>query len=305
VIHQLYDWHFLIYLITDISCTDKQLSVKNHYNSSLLHTSYIKTLIKDLQIMQRVCSSYEIKINNISELECHLHHCHVRLHDWSRKILWWKLSSSSESSSCNSMQLIWCNHETAELDSNSNDFHDKNIQMNIEDENQEYMLINDFAKEHINIEMNSADLNQNMKHISSRIETIQLQTELFFTSSALRVEIFVETTDHDVKTTVDVSKKVSESLSLNSQIIKNINNNQYYSFQCKVNYTFVQCRLIASSRVLDFKSSTQLEKCWVELKKLKKCWVKLRSWNWALKSSWEAWLNNSTWKLNLTRQDIK
>ena len=111
--------------------------------------------------------------------------------------------------------------------------------MNIEDENQEYMLINDFAKEHINIEMNSADLNQNMKHISSRIETMQLQTELFFTSSALRVEIFVETTDHDVKTTVDVSKKVSESLSLNSQIIKNINNNQYYSFQCKVNYTFV------------------------------------------------------------------
>jgi hypothetical protein len=128
--------------------------------------------------------------------------------------------------------------------------------MNIEDENQEYMLINDFAKEHINIEMNSADLNQNMKHISSRIETIQLQTELFFTSSALRVEIFVETTDHDVKTIVNVSKKVSESLSLNSQIIKNINNNQYYSFQCKVNYTFVQCRLIASSRV-----KKNLKKC--------------------------------------------
>ncbi len=31
--------------------------------------------------------------------------------------------------------------------------------MNIKDENQEYMLINDFAKDHINTEMNSADLN--------------------------------------------------------------------------------------------------------------------------------------------------
>jgi len=47
------------------------------------------------------------------------------------------------------------------------------------------MLINDFAEEHMNIEMNSADLNQNMKHTSSRIETIQLQTELLFTLSAL------------------------------------------------------------------------------------------------------------------------
>ena len=102
--------------------------------------------------------------------------------------------------------------------------------MNIEDENQEYMLINDFAEEHMNTEMNSADLNQNMKHILSRIETIQLQTELLFTSSALQVEIFVETTDHDVETTVDVLKKVSKSLSLNSQTIKNINNNQYYLF---------------------------------------------------------------------------
>ncbi len=46
--------------------------------------------------------------------------------------------------------------------------------MNIEDENQEYILINDFAKEHMNTEMNSTDLNQNMKHISSRIEIIQL-----------------------------------------------------------------------------------------------------------------------------------
>ncbi len=88
--------------------------------------------------------------------------------------------------------------------------------MNIEAENQEYMLINNFAEEHMNIEMNSADLNQNMKHISSRIEMIQLQTELFFTSSVLQVEIFVKTINHDVKTTVDVLKKVSESLSLNS-----------------------------------------------------------------------------------------
>jgi len=102
--------------------------------------------------------------------------------------------------------------------------------MNIEDKNQEYMLINDFAKEHMNIEMNNVNLNQNMKHISSRIETIQLQTELLFTSSVLQVEIFIETTDHNVETTINVSKKVSESLSLNSQMIKNINNNQYYSF---------------------------------------------------------------------------
>jgi len=57
--------------------------------------------------------------------------------------------------------------------------------MNIEDENQEYMLIDDFTEEHMNTEMNNADLNQNMKHILSRIEMIQLQTELLFTSSAL------------------------------------------------------------------------------------------------------------------------
>ncbi len=238
MIHWLCNWHFSIHLITDISCTDKQLSVKNYYNLSLLCTSYIKTLIEDLQIMQRVCSLCEMKINNISELEHHLHHYHVCLHDRSRKILWRKLSSSSESSSCDLMQLIWRDHETAEWDSNLNDSYDESIQMNIEDENQEYMLIDDFAEEHINIEMNSADLNQNMKHISSRIETIQLQTELFFTSSALRVEIFVETTDRDVETTVNMSKKVSELLSLNSQMIKNTNNNQYYSFQCKADYVF-------------------------------------------------------------------
>jgi len=97
--------------------------------------------------------------------------------------------------------------------------------MNIEDENKKYMLINDFTEKHMNIEMNNADLNQNVKHISLRIETIQLQTELFFTSSALQVEIFIEIIDRDVKTTVDVSKKISELLSLNSQMIKNINNN--------------------------------------------------------------------------------
>ncbi len=216
MIHRLCDWHFSIHLVTDISCTDKQLSIKNHYNSSLLRTSYIKTLINDLQIMQRVCSSCEMKINNISELECHLHHCHVRLHDWSRKIFWRKLSSSSELSSCDSMQLIWRDYETAEWDSNLNDSYDESIQMNIKDENQEYMLINDFAEEHMNIEMNNADLNQNIKHISSRIEMIQLQTELLFTSSALRVEIFIKTTDRDVEMTVDMSKKVSESLSSNS-----------------------------------------------------------------------------------------
>jgi len=111
-----------------------------------------------------------------------------------------------------------------------NDSYNESIQTNIKDENQEYMLINDFAKEHMNTEMNNADLNQNMKHISSRIETIQLQTELLFTSSMLQVEIFVETIDCDVKTTVNMLKKVSELLSLNSQIIKNINNNQYYLF---------------------------------------------------------------------------
>ena len=150
------------------------MSIKNCYNSSLLYTSYIKTLIKDLQIMQHVCSSCEMKINNISELEHHLHHCHVRLHDQSRKIFWRKLSSSSESSSCDLMQLIWRDHEIAEWDSNLNDSYNENVQMNIKDENQEYMLINDFTEEHMNIEMNSADLNQNMKHISSRIEMIQL-----------------------------------------------------------------------------------------------------------------------------------
>ncbi len=128
------------------------------------------------------------------------------------------------------MQLIWRDYKIAKWDSNLNDSHDENVQMNIEDKNQEYMLINDFAKEHMNIEMNNVNLNQNMKHISSRIETIQLQTELLFTSSVLQVEIFIETTDHDVETTINVSKKVSESLSLNSQMIKNINNNQYYSF---------------------------------------------------------------------------
>jgi len=110
--------------------------------------------------------------------------------------------------------------------------------MNIENKNQEYMLIDDFAEEHMNIEMNNADLNQNMKHISSRIEMIQLQTELLFTSSALQIEIFVKITDHDVEMTVDVLRKVSESLSLNSQMIKNTNKNQYYSFQCKADYVF-------------------------------------------------------------------
>jgi hypothetical protein len=136
------------------------------------------------------------------------------------------------------MQLIQHDHETAEWDSNLNDFHDENVQMNIENENQECMLINDFTKKHMNIEMNNVDLNQNVKHISSRIEMIQLQTELLFISSVLQVEIFVKITDHDVETTVDVLKKVSESLSLSSQMIKNINNNQYYSFQCKADYTF-------------------------------------------------------------------
>jgi hypothetical protein len=110
--------------------------------------------------------------------------------------------------------------------------------MNIEDKNQECMLINDFTEKHMNIEMNNADLNQNVKYISSRIKTIQLQTELFFTSSMLQVEIFIETTDCDVEITVNVLKKVSESLNLNSQMIKNINNNQYYSFQCKADYVF-------------------------------------------------------------------
>jgi hypothetical protein len=71
--------------------------------------------------------------------------------------------------------------------------------MNIKDENQECMLINDFAEKYMNTEMNSADLNQNVKHISSRIEMIQLQIELLFTSSTLQIEIFIEIIDHDVK----------------------------------------------------------------------------------------------------------
>jgi hypothetical protein len=66
-----------------------------------------------------------------------------------------------------------------------NDSHDESVQTNIENKNQECMLINDFTEKHMNTEMNNVDLNQNVKHISSRIETIQLQTELLFTSSAL------------------------------------------------------------------------------------------------------------------------
>ena len=97
-----------------------------------------------------------------------------------------------------------------------NDFHDENVQINIEDENQECMLINDFAKKHMNIKMYNVDLNQNVKHISSRIEMIQLQTELFFTSLALQVKIFIKTIDHDVEIIVDVLKKVLKSLNLNS-----------------------------------------------------------------------------------------
>ncbi len=38
---------------------------------------------------------------------------------------------------------------------------------------------------------------------------------------------------------------------------------------------------------------------------LKKCRVELRSWTQALESSWEAWLDNSTRKLDSTRQDIR
>jgi hypothetical protein len=110
--------------------------------------------------------------------------------------------------------------------------------MNIENKNQECMLINDFAEKHMNTKMNSADLNQNVKHISSRIETIQFQTSLLFTSSAFQVEIFVETIDHNVEMTVNVLKKVSELLNSNSQMIKNINKNQYYSFQCEADYMF-------------------------------------------------------------------
>ena len=111
--------------------------------------------------------------------------------------------------------------------------------MNIKNENQEYMLIKDFTEKHINIEMNSINLNQNMKHISLRIKMIQLQIELFFTSLTLQVEIFIKIINHNVKITVNVLKKISESLSLNSQMIKNINNNQYYLFQYKANYAFI------------------------------------------------------------------
>jgi len=38
---------------------------------------------------------------------------------------------------------------------------------------------------------------------------------------------------------------------------------------------------------------------------LKKCRVELRSWTQALKSSWEAWFNNSIRKFDLIRQDIR
>ncbi len=43
---------------------------------------------------------------------------------------------------------------------------------------------------------------------------------------------------------------------------------------------------------------------WVEIF-LKKCRVELRSWTQEIESSWEAWLDNSTRKLNSTRQDIR
>ncbi len=52
----------------------------------------------------------------------------------------------------------------------------------------------------------------------------------------------------------------------------------------------VLCRLIASGRVEIF---------------LKKCRVELRSWIRALESSWEAWSDNPTRKLDSTRQDIR
>ncbi len=57
----------------------------------------------------------------------------------------------------------------------------------------------------------------------------------------------------------------------------------------------IKIRLIASSWVLEFKLSTRLEKCWVELKFFGK----------SVELSWEAWLDNSTRKLDLTRQDIR
>ncbi len=74
--------------------------------------------------------------------------------------------------------------------------------------------------------------------------------------------------------------------------------NEFAFFQHYINDVLFNClrkfcqtyRLIASS--------------WVEIF-LKKCRVELRSWTQALESNWEAWLDNSIWKLDLTRQDIR
>ncbi len=68
----------------------------------------------------------------------------------------------------------------------------------------------------MNTEMNSANINQNVKRISLRIETIQLQTKLLFTLLALKVKIFVKIINRNVKIIINVLKKVLKSLSSNS-----------------------------------------------------------------------------------------
>ena len=63
---------------------------------------------------------------------------------------------------------------------------------------------------------------------------------------------------------------------------------------------WLNSKLIASSRVLEFKSSTRLKKCWVELKffwkSVKLNWeVELKNLSWIEKLDSTTWFNNSTW----------
>ncbi len=102
--------------------------------------------------------------------------------------------------------------------------------------------------------------------------------------------------------------KIQSHISLAVSELSKLNEFVELNRLCRFNKLFKlnKHRLIVSSRVLEFKSSTWLEKCWIELKFFwKKCWVELRSWIQELKLSWEAWFNNSTQKLDSIQQDIK
>jgi len=82
-------------------------------------------------------------------------------------------------------------------------------------------------------------------------------------------------------------------VTVNSTDDEDLHCSDYSDFEAFFKVIFF--KLIMSSWVLEFKSSTQLEKCWVELKFFWK----------SVESSWEAWFDNSTQKLDSTQQDIK